>query len=196
MKYRLKLNSIDELEKYNFVILNKEDLIKNNLKDILEEKGISQYDLSKLTGICRQNISQITNNKMIPGVVLASQIATVLNKKIEDIFELKENAWVKIAKINKDSTLYIDLYKLEIIENSIRKEEIDTTGLIYIDLNKNKCLTKEEFEKIKREFILEKINSNKAINKEQRNELLKEFDNSYTERFKKLGEKIIPIQIK
>lgn len=180
MTYRRKIKSIAELDKLNLVILNKDFLIKNNLKKILKEKNLKPQDLSNLTGICRQNISQIINNKMIPGVILASQIAIVLDKKIEDIFELTENAWVKIAKIEKDKTIYIDLYNLEIVENSIRKEEINKTGLEYINLKTMECLTEKEYKIKKKEYELSE----------------ESFEKIYSERFKKLGEKINPIIMK
>lgn len=179
MTYRRKINSLDDLDKLNLVILNKDDLIKNNLKKILKEKNLKAQDLSNLTGICRQNISQIINNKMIPGVVLASQIATVLGKRVEDVFELTENAWVKIAKVEKDKTVYVDLYNLEIVDNSIRKEEIKNTGLEYINLRTMECLNKKEYQLKRKEY-----------------EIQEDFEENYSERFKKLGERITPITIK
>lgn len=179
MTYRKKINSIEDLDKLNLVILNKDDLIKNNLKKILKEKKLKAQDLSNLTGICRQNISQIINNKMIPGIVLASQIATVLGKSVEDIFELTDNAWVKIAKVEKDKSIYIDLHNLEIVDNSIRKEEIKNTGLEYINLKTMECLNKKEYESKRKEYKLQE-----------------DFEEMYSERYKKLGEKINPITIK
>lgn len=195
MNERIKLERIEDLDKYNLVILNKEKLIKNNLKQILDEKGLNQSDLSELTGICRQNISEIVNDKMIPGVILASQIAFVLNKKIEDIFELTDNAWVRIAKINKDTTMYIDLYNLEVISNTIRKKQISVDDLQYIDLKNNKCITSVEYDRKLKEFLSKEADDNGKIKWKNKKALLESFGKLYSERYKKLGERIIPFNI-
>lgn len=189
----LKLNSLDDLKKYNLIVLDKQRPIKNNVKKVLLEKGLNQSDLSELTGICRQNISEIVNDEMIPGVVLASQIAKVLNTPVEELFELTEDAWIKIAKVNKDTTLYIDLYDLKILNNKDRKAYIKETGLEYIDITNNRCITKEEYENKLNSFILDKNGDTKRVKWTIKKEILDEFEKYYINRYRKLGERIKPL---
>lgn len=189
---RMKLEQKEDLKKYNLVILKGIKPLKNNLKTILKEKGLNQSDLSELTGICRQNISEIVQGKMTPGVVLASQIATVLGVSIETLFELTPDAWVRIAKVNNDVSLYYDEYNIEIISNSIRKAEIKKDGLEYFLIKENRCISSKEYQKLKTDFINNRCDS-KRIKWDLKVKLLNEFDNICTERYKKLGEIITPL---
>lgn len=61
--------------------------MKNILKEIREEKGISQEELSKKSSVSRTIISELENDKtdVITNATL-EKLANALEKKITDIF--------------------------------------------------------------------------------------------------------------
>lgn len=61
-------------------------VVKNRLKEILEEKGITQTWLAKKVGVTRGNISNLINNRQQTTIEIAFKIADVLNMRLEDIF--------------------------------------------------------------------------------------------------------------
>ncbi len=65
--------------------------LQNNLKEVRFNSGrISQETLSDKVDVSRQTINAIENGKFNPSVKLALKIAAFFNKKVEDIFYLKE----------------------------------------------------------------------------------------------------------
>ena len=66
--------------------------IKCNLRKIRYLEGeITQEQLAKIVGVSRQTIIAIEKGRYVPSVFLALKIARVLNKKVEEIFELEES---------------------------------------------------------------------------------------------------------
>ena len=61
--------------------------MKNNIKDIRKEAGISQLELSKKIGVSRQTINAIENNKYNPSLDLAFDLARVLRTTVDDLFD-------------------------------------------------------------------------------------------------------------
>lgn len=61
--------------------------MKNILKEIREEQGMSQEELSRESNVSRTTISELENGKIdvITNVTL-EKIAKALNKKVVDIF--------------------------------------------------------------------------------------------------------------
>ena len=61
--------------------------MKNRLKEIREEEGITQEELSKKSTVSRTIISELENQKtdVITNMTL-EKIAEALNKKVTDIF--------------------------------------------------------------------------------------------------------------
>lgn len=61
--------------------------MKNILKEIREEQGLSQEELSRKSNVSRTIISELENGKtdVITNVTL-EKIAKALNKKVVDIF--------------------------------------------------------------------------------------------------------------
>lgn len=60
--------------------------LKNNLKEIRKEKGLSQTNLANLVGVSRNTISSIETGQFNPTAKLALIICIALDKKFEDIF--------------------------------------------------------------------------------------------------------------
>lgn len=63
-------------------------MVKNKLREILEEKGLKQTWLAQKIGIDRSTLSTVIANKKGTNLETAMRIAKTLNLKMEDIFEL------------------------------------------------------------------------------------------------------------
>lgn len=60
--------------------------LKNRLKDIRKELGLSQTDLANMVGVSRNTISSIETGQFNPTAKSALILAIALEKKFEDIF--------------------------------------------------------------------------------------------------------------
>ncbi len=64
----------------------------NNINSILKNKGLSQNDLAKLSGLTTSHISKIINNKRLcVSLPIAFIISEALNKSVADVFMIKTN---------------------------------------------------------------------------------------------------------
>lgn len=60
----------------------------NDLKNILERKGVTQTELAEFLGIARNTLSQYVNAKREPNIETICKICTYLNiHNIEDLFK-------------------------------------------------------------------------------------------------------------
>jgi putative transcriptional regulator len=64
--------------------------MKNQVKIVRIEKGITQGDLADKISVSRQTIHAIESGKYIPSTLLALKLSRVLNKTVEDLFELED----------------------------------------------------------------------------------------------------------
>lgn len=64
--------------------------MKNDIKAFRKELNITQEDLAKKTGVSRQTINAIENNKYSPSLELALKIARIFKRPVETIFQLDE----------------------------------------------------------------------------------------------------------
>jgi putative transcriptional regulator len=64
--------------------------IKSNLEEIMESMGMKQNFLASKVGISERTLSFIKRKKSVPSLLVALKIAKVLNKKVEDIWDLWE----------------------------------------------------------------------------------------------------------
>lgn len=60
--------------------------LKNHLKEIRSEKGLSQTQLAELVGVSRNTISSIETGQFSPTAKLALVLCIALDKKFEDLF--------------------------------------------------------------------------------------------------------------
>lgn len=66
--------------------MEKELILKNRLKEIRIEQGLSQAKLAEIVGVSRNMISSIETGQFSPTAKLALVICIALDKKFEDIF--------------------------------------------------------------------------------------------------------------
>ena len=67
--------------------------MKNNIRVERAIKRMTQQQLADLVHVSRQTINAIEQGKYVPSTVLALKIATVFEKKSDDIFELEDSDW-------------------------------------------------------------------------------------------------------
>ncbi len=61
-------------------------VLKNYLKEIRNEKNLSQNALAEMVGVSRNTISSIETGQFCPTAKLALIICVALDKKFEEIF--------------------------------------------------------------------------------------------------------------
>ena len=64
--------------------------MKNQIRDLRREQGLSQEELARRCGVSRQTINAIENNKYDPTLGLAMRLARLLKTPGEDIFHLPD----------------------------------------------------------------------------------------------------------
>ena len=60
--------------------------MRNHLKVLRAEKGLTQAQLASLLDVSRQTINAIETDKFDPSLPLAFRISRLFNQRIEDIF--------------------------------------------------------------------------------------------------------------
>ena len=70
--------------------MDKELILKNNLKQARTEKGISQTELAKMVGVSRQTIIAIETGAFNPTAKLALILCIALDKKFEELFYFED----------------------------------------------------------------------------------------------------------
>ena len=61
-------------------------VLKNNIKAVRSERGLSQSQLVEMVGVSRNTISSIETGQFSPTAKLALVICIALEKKFEDLF--------------------------------------------------------------------------------------------------------------
>ena len=66
--------------------MNDQLILKNKLREIRAEKGLSQTDLAEMVGVSRNTISSIETGQFSPTAKLALILCIALDRKFEDVF--------------------------------------------------------------------------------------------------------------
>jgi len=66
-------------------------VLKNNLKEVRCQKGLTQEELADLVGVSRQTIISIERYKYKPSLELGLKLALTLDIKIEALFYFEKN---------------------------------------------------------------------------------------------------------
>lgn len=67
-----------------------EQCVETRVKELREERGLSQEQLARLLGVTRQTIIAIEKGKYLPSLPLALLLARVFQVRVEDLFLLRE----------------------------------------------------------------------------------------------------------
>ena len=62
--------------------------MKNNIKQLRKSRGLRQEDLAARSGVSRQTIIAIENDKYNPTLELAMKLARLLDTTVEELFIL------------------------------------------------------------------------------------------------------------
>ncbi|MGM8215338.1 helix-turn-helix transcriptional regulator [Bacillaceae bacterium W0354] len=65
--------------------------MKNKVKKLREQFGLSQAQLGEKVNVSRQAINAIENNKFDPSTWLAYDLAKLFNMSIEELFDFEES---------------------------------------------------------------------------------------------------------
>ena len=66
--------------------MDKELVLKNRIKEVRMEKGLSQAELAEMVGVSRNTISSIETGQYSPSAKLALILSLALEKKFEELF--------------------------------------------------------------------------------------------------------------
>ena len=66
--------------------MDKELVLKNRIKEVRIEKGLSQAGLAEMGGVSRNTISSIETGQYSPTAKLALILSLALEKKFEELF--------------------------------------------------------------------------------------------------------------
>lgn len=67
--------------------------MKNKLKVYRAMRNMGQSELAEKLGVTRQTIHAVENGKFVPSTLLAMKMASLLEAKVEEIFELEDTDW-------------------------------------------------------------------------------------------------------
>jgi putative transcriptional regulator len=65
-------------------------LLRNRVRDIRQERGLTQQSLAGHVGVTRQTIIAIEKGKFAPSVKLALELASALGASVETMFWLEK----------------------------------------------------------------------------------------------------------
>jgi putative transcriptional regulator len=65
--------------------------IKNRVKELREERGMTQAELAEAVGVSRQSINSIERDRYVPSLQLALTFARVFGLTTDEIFWLDGN---------------------------------------------------------------------------------------------------------
>ena len=66
--------------------MNEDLVLQNRLKEIRQEKKLSQSALAEMVGVSRNTISSIETGQFCPTAKLALILCVALDKKFEEVF--------------------------------------------------------------------------------------------------------------
>jgi putative transcriptional regulator len=62
----------------------------NRLRELREERGLTQGALAELAGVSRKTINTVENHVFLPSTLLGLKLARVLGCRVEDVFSIVE----------------------------------------------------------------------------------------------------------
>ncbi len=63
----------------------------NSVRELREQRGLTQQELGRLVGVSRQSVAAIEKGKFDPTVWLAHDLAQVFGLSIEELFDFERS---------------------------------------------------------------------------------------------------------
>ena len=64
------------------------DIVKNAVRTLRADRGLSQADLASAMGVSRQTINSIETGKYLPSLPLAMSLARFFERYVEEVFDV------------------------------------------------------------------------------------------------------------
>ena len=68
------------------------DTIRNRVRELREDRGLSQSELARLTGVTRQTIISLEKGSYVPSLLVALNLCEVFDAAVEDVFSKEEHS--------------------------------------------------------------------------------------------------------
>ena len=65
------------------------DRLKTRLKQVRQDRNLTQADLAVMVQVSRKTINTIENEVFVPSTLLALRLARILDVEVEDLFYLE-----------------------------------------------------------------------------------------------------------
>lgn len=133
----------------------KQNMLSNNIEELLEKTGITEVDLSAITGVTRQNLNMIIQNRVKPSVDFALKASRIFKKPVEEIFSLNDGAWFDKITGFKDTSIFLQTNNNKVIGKSERDANLKENKAEYWNSATNELLTKEQYQALLKNEIAE-----------------------------------------
>lgn len=147
------ITSVKELnEKGLYLFVDDKILIENKIHSIIKMKGYKLADISRMTGISKQNISNLLTTNIPPNIEYVLKIAYVLDVSVESLYEYNKKEWFIPYNQEESLSYYYDMYKNQLILNEQRKKQIDENGFVYLKKESNERIDENEASELLKEY--------------------------------------------
>ena len=68
------------------------DTIRNRVRELREDRGLSQSELARLTGVTRQTIISLEKGSYVPSLLFELNLCEVFDAAVEDVFSKEEHS--------------------------------------------------------------------------------------------------------
>ena len=68
------------------------DTIRNRVRELREERGLSQSELARRTGVTRQTIISLEKGSYVPSRLFALNLCEGFDAAVEDVFSKEEQS--------------------------------------------------------------------------------------------------------
>lgn len=208
------MNSITSIEELNkrglYLFVNDKILIENKIHSIIKTKGYKLADISRMTGISKQNISNLLTTTIPPNIEYVLKIAYVLDVPVESLYQYNKKEWFIPYNQEESLSYYYDMYRNQLILNEQRKKQIEEDGFVYLKKETNERISEKEANDLLKEYTsfevirklaLDLINKDDSLSLSQAKKIVKEeqlilYKDSIIPIYQKVFKKITPKKVR
>lgn len=174
--------------------------VSNQIGKRIKACGLTVREAAERIGISRQAMGLYMRGELQPAVDVALKLSLLLEIPVEELFTLKESAWMVTAKDKKGKTIYYDHLEEELISGEAMKGKAKTSRF---NSHSGETLSSQAFEQTTKQAeknIVYKARQESPNRKPSRDSLAKmkeavrfELEEQYPVRFTPLYTPIEPI---